>query len=122
MAGHPIFAAIYDRLMKGTEEAGLADMRASIVGQAQGRTLELGAGTGLNASHYPPAVTEVVLTEPDPHMARRLREKLASETRGFDYEVVEAGAEELPFDDDSFDTVVSTLVLCTVEDPVRVSA
>jgi len=122
MAGHRIFAALYDRLMKGTEDAGLADMRASVLSRASGRTLELGAGTGLNASHYPPAVTEVVLTEPDPHMARRLRDKLAEARPRFEYEIVETGAEQLPFDDDSFDTVVSTLVLCTVQDPARVAA
>ena len=50
MAGHPIFAAVYDRLMAGTEDAGLADMRASVLASASGRTLELGAGTGLNAA------------------------------------------------------------------------
>jgi SAM-dependent methyltransferase len=69
--------------------------------------LEIGAGTGLNVEHYPPA-TDVTYTEPNPHMAKRLR------ARGVD--VVEAGAERLPFADDSFDTVVSTLVLCTVRD------
>lgn len=122
MAGHPIFAAVYDRLMKGTEDAGLADLRATVLAQASGRTLELGAGTGLNAGHYPDAVTEVVLTEPDPHMARRLREKLGAEQRAFDYEVIETGAESLPVEDGSFDTVVSTLVLCTVDDPQRVAA
>ena len=48
-------------------------MRAGLVGEARGRTLEIGAGTGLNLAHYTDAVTELVLTEPDPHMARRLR-------------------------------------------------
>jgi ubiquinone/menaquinone biosynthesis C-methylase UbiE len=101
------------------ERAGLADLRASVLAQATGRTLELGAGTGANAARYPAAVTELVLTEPDPHMARRLREKLAASPPPFAYEVVESGAEELPFDGDSFDTVASTLVLCTVADPAR---
>jgi ubiquinone/menaquinone biosynthesis C-methylase UbiE len=122
MAGHPIFAAIYDRLLAGSERAGLTEMRASVLARASGRTLELGAGTGANAAHYPAAVTEAVLTEPDPHMARRLREKLAAEPPGFEYEVVEAGAERLPYDDGSFDTVISTLVMCTVDDPARVAA
>jgi ubiquinone/menaquinone biosynthesis C-methylase UbiE len=69
--------------------------------------LEIGAGTGLNVPHYA-ADAEVTYTEPDPHMAARLRR------RGVD--VVEAGAESLPFPDASFDAVVSTLVLCTVPD------
>ena len=64
----------------------------------------------------------MVLTEPDPHMARRLRDKLATSPPPFEYEVVETGAEDLPFPDDSFDTVVSTLVMCTVDDPDRTAA
>ena len=119
MAGHPLFAALYDRMTARAERAGLADLRAGVLAGASGRTLELGAGTGSNAAHYPAAVTELVLTEPDPHMARRLREKLSSSPPPFQYEVVEAGAESLPFADDSFDSVASTLVLCTVDDPAR---
>jgi ubiquinone/menaquinone biosynthesis C-methylase UbiE len=117
---HPIVARIYDRLLAGNEKAGLRDMRAELVGSATGRTLELGAGTGLNLEHYGDSVTELVLTEPDPHMAKRMRERLRSEAPPVGaVEVVEAGAEELPFPDDSFDTVVSTLVMCTVSDPER---
>lgn len=120
MAGHPLFAALYDRMTARAEHAGLADLRASVVAPAVGRTLELGAGTGANAAHYPAAVSRLVLTEPDPHMARRLRDKLAGAPPAPSYEVVEAGAERLPFDDASFDTVVCTLVLCTVGDPAAV--
>ena len=61
-----------------------------------------------------------MLTEPDPFMARRLRDRVERETPAAgSVEVIEASAESLPFDDDSFDTVVSTLVLCTVDDPDR---
>jgi ubiquinone/menaquinone biosynthesis C-methylase UbiE len=116
--GHRIFAAIYDPLMRGTERAGLADMRAELLRQASGRTLELGAGTGLNLDYYTASVNELVLTEPDPFMARRLRARLATEPPApAAVEVVEAPAEELPFPDASFDCVVSTLVLCSVESP-----
>jgi len=96
MAGHPLFAALYDRMTARAERAGLADLRASALEGARGRTLELGAGTGANAASYPAAVTELVLIEPDPHMARRLREKLATSPPAFDYEVVETGGERLP--------------------------
>ena len=111
-----IFAAMYDRMMKDTEEAGLREHRRAIVGRARGRVLEIGAGTGLNLDHYPAGVTDLVLTEPEEPMARRLRAKL---TTG---EVISAGADDLPFPDDSFDTVVSTLVLCTVPDQDRAIA
>jgi ubiquinone/menaquinone biosynthesis C-methylase UbiE len=118
LTGHRFFAAIYDRMLAGTEKAGLAEMRAELIADARGRTLELGAGTGLNLPHYTDAVTELVVTEPDPFMARRLRAKLGDDPPApGSVEVVEAPAERLPFDDDSFDTVVGTLVLCTVDDP-----
>lgn len=123
MSGHRFFAAIYDRMLASTERAGLSDMRRELLASASGRTLELGAGTGLNLAHYPEAVTELVLTEPDPYMARRLRERLAREARGhWSAEVIETGAESLPLADGSFGTVVSTLCLCSVEDPEQVVA
>lgn len=118
--GNPFFAAVYDRLMASTERAGLADRRAALIADARGATLELGAGTGLNLRHYPDAVTELVLTEPDYHMARRLRSRVAE--AGRPVEVVEATAERLPLEDARFDTAVVTLVLCTVKEPAQALA
>ena len=122
MPGNPIFAAIYDRLLASSEKAGLLDMRADLLREASGRTLELGAGTGLNLAHYTGAVRELVLTEPDPHMAKRLRAKVVEAESGFPVEVVESGAESLPFVDGEFDTVVATLVFCTIPDPEAAAA
>ena len=100
MRGHRIFATLYDRMLSGTERAGLRDMRVELLAEARGRTLELGAGTGLNLAHYTDAVTELVLTEPDPYMARRLRKRLDDEPPAAGrVEVVEAPAEKLPFED-----------------------
>jgi ubiquinone/menaquinone biosynthesis C-methylase UbiE len=110
-----MFAWGYDSFLKQTEDAGLRDMRHELLSEARGRCLEIGAGTGLNLDHWPDAVEELVLSEPDPHMAVRLRRKLAASGR--DAEVVAAPGERLPFPDGSFDTVVLTLVLCTVPDP-----
>jgi len=114
---HPFFAAVYDRFLAVSEKGGLAGMRAELLRGARGRTLELGAGTGLNLEHYTDSVTELVLTEPDPHMARRLRSRVDEAGLTFPVDVVEAGAERLPFEAGGFETVVSTLVLCTVPDP-----
>lgn len=110
-----LFAAMYDRGLKGTEDAGLREMRRETLAAAQGRTIDLGAGTGANLALYPDAVTELVLAEPDPHMSKQLRQKVARSDRTA--ELVEAPAERLPFEDSSFDTAVFTLVLCTVPDP-----
>jgi ubiquinone/menaquinone biosynthesis C-methylase UbiE len=114
-----LFAALYDRMLAATEEAGLRDRRRELLRSARGRVVEIGAGTGANVGLYPDAVTELVLTEPEEPMARRLRAKAAGDPR---VRVVEAGADALPFDDGAFDTVVSTLVLCTVPDQQRALA
>ena len=109
-----LFASMYDRMLADAEEAGMRENRAELLARAHGRTLELGAGTGLNLAHYPEAVGELVVTEPFEPMVRRLRERVAGGGRFA--EVVQASADALPFADDSFDTVVATLVLCTVDD------
>lgn len=113
------FSAFYDRGLKATEEAGLRRMRAALLSEAKGRTVELGAGTGANLALYPEGV-DLVLTEPDPHMAKRLRLAVAASER--QAEVVDAPAERLPLADASVDTAVATLVLCTVPDPAAALA
>ena len=114
------FSALYDRMLKGTEDAGMRDRRREVLSAATGRTIDIGAGTGANLGLFPDGLTEVVMAEPDPHMTKRLREKITAQ--GADVELVEAGAERLPFADDSFDTAVFTLVLCTVPDPAAALA
>jgi ubiquinone/menaquinone biosynthesis C-methylase UbiE len=110
-----LFSAVYDSGLKASEDAGLRQMRHELLAQARGRVLELGAGTGLNLELYPrEGLDSLTLTEPDPHMIKQLRRRAAKNCPGA--ELVQAGAENLPFADDSFDTVVVTLVLCTVPD------
>ena len=110
-----IFAAVYDRVFEAIEDAGLRDRRRALLARVDGRVLELGAGTGLNLPLYPDqGFSELVLTEPEEPMARRLDERVDALSPV--PSVVRAPAEKLPFDDASFDTVVSTLVLCTVGD------
>ena len=109
-----MFAAGYDTFMSRPEKAGLRESREKLLTQANGRVLEIGGGTGANLAFYGPAVTELVITEPEEPMARRLEKKLPGYTRPV--QVLHAPAEKLPFEDESFDVVVSTLVLCTVDD------
>ncbi len=110
-----VFAAIYDPSLWIGELAGMRRRRRELVATATGRTLEIGGGTGLNLAHYPAGLQELVVTEPDPAMRRRLERRVARRERRV--RVLDAPAERLPFADGSIDTVISTLVLCTVEDP-----
>jgi ubiquinone/menaquinone biosynthesis C-methylase UbiE len=114
MRGMGFTAWFYDSFLALGERRGMAAQRAELLAQARGRVLEIGAGTGLNLPHYPQHLDELVLTEPQSAMAAGLHKRIAGLARPVT--VVEAGAQELPFPDASFDTVVSTLVLCTVPD------
>ena len=115
--GSRFSAAIYDPFLWVGERLGMSRRRTELLSNARGRVLEIGAGTGLNLRHYPDSVEELVLAEPAEPMAARLERRRSRAGRAA--RVVQAPAEELPFQDDSFDTVVSTLVLCTVVDPAR---
>ncbi len=115
--GNWFSSLIYDPFLWWAERSGMADLRRKLLGSAEGSVLELGAGTGLNLPHYPRELDRLVLAEPEKHMAKRLERRL--DRLGRRAELVRAPAEALPFDDETFDTVVSTLVLCTVEDPER---
>jgi len=121
------FALTYDRQIAKTEAAGLRAMRERLLAGAHGDVLEIGGGTGLNLPCYGPAITSLTITEPHPPMLRRLERRMAEAGAG-QYgagqhgpaaTVLRAPAEDLPFDDDSFDVAVSTLVLCGVDDQPR---
>lgn len=115
-----LFALWYPWLCGLSENAGQRETRADLLKAAHGRTLEIGAGSGLNLPHYTERVTELIVTEPSPHMLEHLRSALGSEPPPVgSWELVPAGAEELPFEDASFDTVVGTFVHCTIPDPER---
>jgi len=110
-----IGAVMYDPLVWVAELAGMRRKRRALLAQASGRVLEIGAGTGLNLSHYLDEIDELVLVEPEPAMRERLTQRIRR--AGSQAAVVDAPAEALPFADGSFDTVVCTLVLCTVSAP-----
>lgn len=112
-----LFAWYYPLIMGVSELAGHHRIRQAQISQARGRVLEIGAGNGYNLRHYTASVSELVLSEPSPHMRRLLRAKSESHPPSAgSWEVVDSGAEGIPFPDGSFDTAVGTYVHCTVPD------
>jgi ubiquinone/menaquinone biosynthesis C-methylase UbiE len=107
----------YDRQMTKVEKAGLRAYREGLLAGAAGQVLEIGAGTGSNLRFYGPAVKSLTLTEPETPMLRRLERKAGEQAPGAT--VLRAPAEDLPFEDATFDVAVSTLVLCGVDDQPR---
>jgi SAM-dependent methyltransferase len=113
-----VFAAIYDPVVWLGERAGLRALRRELLAGAHGRTLEIGAGTGLNLPYYPGDLDDIVLLEPDAAMRTQLGQRFRNSGRAG--HIIDAPAEHLPFGNASVDTVVSTFVLCTVDAPDRV--
>jgi ubiquinone/menaquinone biosynthesis C-methylase UbiE len=111
------FALTYDRQIAKVEKAGLRALRQELLAGARGRVLEVGGGTGANLPFYGPDVESLTITEPEPPMLRRLERRVREQAPLA--KVLRAPAEDLPFDDDTFDVAVSTLVLCGVNDQPR---
>ena len=112
-----LFAVTYDRQMAKVEKAGLGAFREGLLRGASGRVLEIGGGTGANLPFYGPAVESLTITEPESPMLHRLERKVGEQAPLT--KVLRASAEDLPFEDASFDVAVSTLVLCGVDDQPR---
>lgn len=112
------FAWYYPKVVGMAERAGQAETRRELLSAAAGRTLEIGAGSGFNLPHYTGAVSELVVSEPSPHMREHLRERLEAEAPPVgSWKLADASAERLPFDDASFDTVTGGFIMCSIQEP-----
>jgi len=115
--GHPLIAAVYDRLLASFQRR-VRPYRRALLSHAAGHLVEIGAGTGANFEFYAEArnlLHPVVATEPDRYM--RMRAAARARETGTRIQLVAARAEQLPFAAETFDTVVGTFVMCTVADP-----
>src|SRR5436853_6774653 len=110
-----VFAAMYDRMSRKTEEAGLRALREGLLADASGRVLEIGGGTGANLPHYADDLESLVLPEPEPPMLRRLQRRAREEAPLA--KVLRAPAADLPFEDDSSAPAASTPALCRADHP-----
>jgi ubiquinone/menaquinone biosynthesis C-methylase UbiE len=107
-------AALYDTMMAPLERGGFQAIRKQLLRQARGKVLEIGAGTGINFPYYT-AAAHVIALDPEPSMVERSLPRATQAAVPID--VIVARAEALPFPDHTFDTVVGTLVFCTIPDP-----
>jgi ubiquinone/menaquinone biosynthesis C-methylase UbiE len=110
---HPLFARYYARASLRLER-GVAAYRATLLDGLSGRVIEVGAGNGLNFSHYPDRVTEVIAVEPEPYL-RSIAETSAGRTT-VPITIIDGVADDLPAADRSCDAAIASLVLCTVPD------
>ena len=117
-----LFAAIYDRVMASAERRCLAGWRRELLEPVRGDVLEIGAGTGANLEHLPSGVGEVHMAEPSAPMRKRLERRIEACGSSRSVRALDAGAESIPLPEASVDAVLSTLVLCSVQDPQRALA
>jgi ubiquinone/menaquinone biosynthesis C-methylase UbiE len=112
-----IFSRLYDPVMELPENLGLQQLHWEAFQGVKGRVLELGIGTGRNIPLYPATVAHLVGIDPDQAMLDQAAERARKVSLQVD--LIAASAEDLPFEENSFDAVVATLVFCTIPDPVR---
>jgi ubiquinone/menaquinone biosynthesis C-methylase UbiE len=118
---HHVAPAVLDFLGRPMErKPPIRENRRKLLAAASGRVLEVGAGTGFNLAHYPEGVDDLTLTDELDGMLRRA-ERRASEA-GRRVATRTAPVESLPFEDGTFDTVVGSLLLCSVDDQARALA
>ncbi len=111
---HPLFARMYDRISRKADARGQAEHRKQLLAGLSGRVVEVGAGNGINFAHYPDSVEELMGVEPEPHL--RDRASGAAQDAPMPVRVIDAVGSRLPFEDQSFDAGVASLVLCSVSD------
>lgn len=111
---HPIFARVYTRISTRMEDAGVGVHRHDLLAGLAGSVLEVGAGNGLNFSHYPATVTSVLAVEPEQYL--RALAAGHAQLAAVPVTVTDGTAEQLPAEDASVDNVVATLMLCSVAD------
>jgi ubiquinone/menaquinone biosynthesis C-methylase UbiE len=111
---HPVFARVYQRLSHVAEAKGASEYRDRLLAGLHGRVIEVGSGNGLNFSHYPPTVTELVAVEPEAFLRARAEE--AARSSSVRVTISDGTADALPVPDAAFDAGVASLVLCSVPD------
>ncbi|HEY3196486.1 MAG TPA: class I SAM-dependent methyltransferase [Nitrospirales bacterium] len=104
-------------LDRALDREALNRIRQNVLSEANGEVLEIGFGTGVNLPYYPSGVKKITAVDPNPGMSLRAHKRIKASPLPIDLRI--STAETLPIPDNSFDTVVSTLTLCSIPDPDR---
>lgn len=106
---------IYESMDKMIKE----EWRRELLGETSGNVLEAGVGTGANLPYYPNDLTSLTAVDFSKDMLKYARRKTERNKLPYPVELIEADIQNLPFEDRSFDSIVSTCVFCSVPDPVK---
>jgi ubiquinone/menaquinone biosynthesis C-methylase UbiE len=110
---------IFPRLLEWTlGNPQMGKYRRRALEAAYGKTLEIGFGTGLNLPYYPQEVTQLTALDPENMLEKRVAERIKQSPIPVNFVQLDASG-RLPFDDASFDSVITTFTLCSID---RVSA
>ncbi|MRG86501.1 class I SAM-dependent methyltransferase [Salinibacillus xinjiangensis] len=110
------FPLVYDALILPLEKTKFKRIRTQLIAKVEGEVLEIGSGTGVNFPIYKNA-HQVVAIEPNPEMTKHAAQNIKKSK--VPIRSITARAEQLPFEDNTFDTVVATLVFCTIPNPIK---
>ncbi|MBW8884291.1 MAG: class I SAM-dependent methyltransferase [Planctomycetia bacterium] len=95
----------------------VAEQRKKVLESAGGEVLEIGFGSGLNLTHYPPSVRKITAVDPNPGMNGLAQRRIKQTGRQVEQRLL--SGEKLPLEDGSFDCVVSTFTLCSIDSVER---
>jgi ubiquinone/menaquinone biosynthesis C-methylase UbiE len=109
-----IFPRLCDRVMNDPR---MVKLRSGLLADVGGEVLEVGFGTGLNLPHYPDHVRRITTVDPSPGMTKLARKRVSGS--GIEVDQRCLGGEQLPFEDGTFDCVVSTWTLCSIPEVGR---
>lgn len=122
MDGHPISAALYDRLNRHCETTIVPEHRRYLARNLDGTVLDLGVGTGAMFPYFDAVICDedrlqLHGIEPDPYMKRRADER--ARKIGIPLDIRRERAESLPYDDETFDVIIASLVFCSIPERER---
>ncbi|GAA0180351.1 hypothetical protein SH2C18_30590 [Clostridium sediminicola] len=108
---------IFNMFMKPLEKSALHERRCKLISKVNGKVLEIGAGTGVNFNYYK---NEKIsdLTVIDLKFNNIIKNHPLNKIRKVNF--LEGNVEKIPFQDNTFDSVVSTLIYCSVDNPEMV--